>query len=131
MSEKPCKFFHTLVKLTDLFDPDLGFEDSYSDSSDGNKYYIVDGDESIGFVLFFSMHLRDGVIVVFVDDDGHTQVIDTFKKSKAYKNCYLAKMTEDYQAIINIHKEFDRNYYGPYYEIHRLRKLLGFNNDAN
>lgn len=130
MSEHPCKFFHQLIKLTDLFDPDFDSSDSYSDSSDGNKYYIVDGDESIGFVLFFSMHLRDGAIVVFVDDSGHTQVIDTFKKSKAYKNCYLAQMTEDYHAIINIHKEFDRNYYGPYHEIHRLRKLLG-NNDAS
>lgn len=129
MSEHPCKFFHQLVKLTDLFDSDSTFQGSYSDSSDSNKYFIVDGDESIGVVLLFSMHLRDGAIVVFVDDCGHTQVIDTFKKSKAYKNCYLAKKTEDYQAIINIHKEFDHNYYGPYHEIHRLRKLLG-NNDA-
>lgn len=130
MSEHPCKFFHTLIKLTDLFDPDYDSEDSYSDSATGNEYYIVDGDESIGHVLLFCMHLRDGAIVVFVDDCGHTQVIDTFKKAKQYKNCYLAKKTEDYKAIINIHREFDRNYYGPYHEIHRLRKLLG-NNDSS
>lgn len=124
MDEHPCQFFHPLVKLSELFDPDSDFQDSYSDSSDSNKYYIVDGDKSIGIVLFFSMHLRDGAIVVFEDDNGHTQVIDTFRKAKEYRNCYLAKVTEDYRAIINIHKEFEKNFYGQYYEIHKLRKLL-------
>jgi len=124
MSDKPCKFFHNLIKLTDLFDPDYDRDQTFSASSDGNKYHIVDGDDDIGVVLLFDMSLRDGPIVVFVDDSGHTEVIDTFKKAKQYKNCYLAKTTEEYQGINKIYAEFKNNFYGPYYEIYKLRKRL-------
>lgn len=118
------KKFHELISIGQLFDFNSDRDESFPNSSDSVKYYIVSDDQVIGSVLLFSMDLRDGLIIVFVDDCGHTVTIDSPEKAEEYKSYYLAETTEEYQGVLIIMKEFNGDYMGPYYEIYRLRKLL-------
>lgn len=118
------KKFHELIRIGQLFDSNSDRDESFPNSSDSVKYYIVSDDQVIGSVLLFSMDLRDGLIIVFVDDCGHTVTIDSPEKAEEYKSYYLAETTEEYQGVLIIMKEFNGDYMGPFYEIYKLRKLL-------
>ena len=130
MSKKDIERFKKLISLLEIFDSDYRENKSFSPSRDANVYYIVDGDsdESIGRVLYFSMELRDGPILVYVDDSGHTNVVDCLQnlidEFEEPNSLYLAKETEDSKEFEKIYAEFKHNFYGPYVEILKLRKRL-------
>lgn len=122
--------FANVVKISDLYGDDP--EEFLDKSTDVNRYYVLSdehGDDAIGTVLLLNSELRDGLIIVYVDDCGHTQVIDK-KNYKKNDDLYIGQLSDDHSQILKIMHEFDHDHYGPYYEIHRLRKLLG-NNDAS
>ena len=122
--------FTKLISLKELFEEGKSSGKSLSQSSDTVKYYVTDSEteDEIGFVLFLSMDLRDGPILVFVDDCGHTQVFDSYKQVKkeyeSPEDLYISQLTEDYAAINKIYAEFKNEFHGPYFEIHKLRQQL-------
>lgn len=112
-----------IIKLNQIFDKSGNVPIDLTASSSKNTYYIVaDNDELMGYVLFFKKDLRDGPLLIFVDCDGHTQVV--VNKKNENKDFYLAKCTEEYEGVAKIVQEFEHDFLGQYYEIYHLRKML-------
>lgn len=93
--------------------------------SDEIDYYLFKNETDehpYGDVLVFDQELRDGTLLVFVNEDGHTVVLND--NCEGYEDCFLAVETEEMTEIKKIMEEFRGSYLGPFQEIHRLRKLL-------
>lgn len=112
---------YTFYKLSYIFS-----DDCIHYFSNETEYYIFkkETDEHpIGEVLILDDELRDGTLLVFVDEEGHTVVLNG--NCKGYEDYFLAIESDEMKEIHEIMKEFGGKFLEPYIEIRNLRKKLG------